>query len=534
MIDKPQSAKIWQALVVLLVAITVQNVCQGQSSRQEDRPNIILIYTDDVGYGDVSCYGAEKISTPNIDRLASEGRMFTDAHSASAVCTPSRYSLLTGQYAWRTNRWGPLPYDQPLIIDTSQMTLPRMLKQAGYSTACVGKWHLGFGAEGLTDWNKMLKPGPLEVGFDYYFGVPLVNSHAPFVYVENHHVVGLDPQDPFVLRTGKDDPLPSSPVQAFPEKGGIGRWAGARRAHELYRDEMVGTKLTEKAIDWMRKQNADSPFFLYFATTNIHHPFTPHPRFQGKSECGRYGDFMLELDWIVGEVLAALDDKKIAEQTLVIFTSDNGGMLNDGGRDAWAAGHRMNGDLLGWKFGAWEGGHRVPFIARWPGKIPANTKSNQLLCSIDLLASFAALTGIDLKAGEGPDSVNMLEAMTGNRSEPIREHLVLAPFSEQNLAIRQGQWMYIGGQGSGGFGKYPNGGKAGGPKALHFAGRENSDAEGGKVKVGAPSQQLYNLETDLQQRQNVIEKHPKIANELRKLLLSIRQTNSPLEKKENQ
>ena len=186
------------------------------------KPNIVLIYTDDVGYGDVSCYGATKISTPHIDRLAREGRMFTDAHSGSAVCTPSRYSLLTGQYGWRVNCWGPLGHDKPLIIDTERLTVPRLLKEHGYATACIGKWHLGFGKK-QTDWNKPLKPGPLEVGFDYYFGVPLVNSGPPFVYVENHHVVGLDPDDPFVLRAKKNDPRPPSPTQTFPEKGGVDR-----------------------------------------------------------------------------------------------------------------------------------------------------------------------------------------------------------------------------------------------------------------------------------------------------------------------
>ena len=494
----------------------------GQTGRGKKRPNIVLIYADDVGYGDVSCYGATKISTPHIDRLAREGRMFTDAHSASAVCTPSRYSLLTGQYAWRVNCWGPLPYDRPLIVNTASMTLGRLLKRHGYATACIGKWHLGFGLKGLTDWNGPLKPGPLEIGFDYYFGVPLVNSHAPFVYVENHHVVGLDPDDPFVLRT-KNDRRPASPTQRFPEKGGLDRWAGAKRAHTLYRDEMVATTLTEKAVGWMRthteKKKKGDPFFLYLATTNIHHPFTPHPRFKGKSRCGRYGDFMLELDWIVGQVLKALDEMKQADNTLVIFTSDNGGMLNEGGRDAWKAGHHMNGRLLGWKFGAWEGGHRVPFIARWPGHVPAHTRSNQLLCSVDMLGTLAALLGDELKKDEGPDSFNLLPALLGNPRKPVRDHAILAPFRKSNLAIRKGKWVYIGDQGSGGFGRPRVGGKAGGPAAVGFAKRTNSDiTPGGKIKKNAPRQQLYDLNADVSQETNVINKHPEVARQLRELL----------------
>ena len=351
--DRRPAAKSLAALAALAASAMmgdVANAADAKTARVDEenivRPNIVLIYTDDLGYGDVGCYGATKVKTPNIDRLAEQGRMFTDAHSPSVVCTPSRYSLLTGEYAWRKKIWGPLPYDRPLLIGTGKKTLPGLLKQNGYATACVGKWHLGFGKEGLTDWNKKLTPGPLEVGFDYFYGIPLVNSHAPFVYVENHHVVGLDPEDPFVLRQPNpakppNSNLPRSPVQEFPEKGGIERWSGATRAHELYRDRMVGTHLMKKSVAWIRdrvsKKKSD-PFFLYFATPHIHHPFTPHPRFEGSSECGRYGDFIHELDWMVGEVLKTLDELKVAENTLVIFTSDNGGMLNDGGKDACLGG----------------------------------------------------------------------------------------------------------------------------------------------------------------------------------------------------
>ena len=271
------------------------------------------------------------------------------------------------------------------------------------------------------------------------------------------------------------------------------------------------------------KKNPGRPFFLYLATTHIHHPFTPHPRFKGTSECGIYGDFLHELDWIVGEVLDTLDDMGQSDNTLVIFTSDNGGSLTIAGRDAWQVGHYMNGDFLGWKFGAWEGGHRVPFIVRWPRHVPAGTKSDQLLCGIDMLATFAALLGCNLDSDAGLDSFNMLPAVTGSPKEPIRDHLVIAPFRKTNLSLRQGKWMYIGDQGSGGFGRPRIGGKTGGPMALGAATRNtNSDITAdGKIKPNAPKQQLYDLEADLTQKINVIREHPEIANQLKKRLQQI-------------
>ncbi|HUX15394.1 MAG TPA: sulfatase-like hydrolase/transferase, partial [Phycisphaerae bacterium] len=322
------------------------------------RPNILYILADDIGYGDVGCYGATKVKTPNIDRLAKEGVRFSDAHTVSAVCTPSRYALLTGEYPWRINQWDPIFFRNRLIVDPAKMTISRLLKQHGYATACIGKWHLGFGNK-IPDWNGDLKPGPLELGFDFYFGIPVVSSHPPFVYVENHRVLGLDPADPIVFGG-------QAPTRPYPEKS-LNGISGGKAAHDLYKDEELGTTLTEKAVQWLRQHRAD-PFFLYFATPHIHHPFTPHPRFRGTSACGLYGDYIHELDWMVGQVLDVLDELKLTENTLVIFTSDNGGMLNLGGKTAWQAGHRLNGDLLGFKFGAWEGGHRIPFIARWPGR----------------------------------------------------------------------------------------------------------------------------------------------------------------------
>lgn len=495
--------------------------CQGQSnigknntekvSGEKDRPNVIVIHVDDLGYGDLGCYGATKIKTPNMDQLAQEGRRFTDAHSASAVCSPSRYALMTGQYPSRIDFWYPVFLRDTLMIDTTQMTVGRLMKKANYSTAIIGKWHLGFGNDYPVDWNKELKPGPLELGFDYYFGIPVLNSHPPFVYVENHKVLGLTSEDPLVY--GK-----RAKTREFDEKFDLDAMGGGEAAHELYKDREVGTMLKDKAIEWI-KENKDKPFFLYFAPPQIHHPFTPAPQFIGTSEAGRYGDFIHELDWMIGEVLTALDEEGLRDNTLVILTSDNGGMLNRGGQDAWEAGHRLNGDLLGMKFGAWEGGHRVPFIARWSGKIPAGTESDELLSNVDILATLAALVEQPLKEDEGPDSYNMLPALTGSPKEPIRDHLVISPAQKTHLSIRKGKWMYISSQGEGGFSGTEIGEHTLGGAAAHLlTGQVNSDIENGKIKPDAPPAQLYDLESDPTQKKNVYYEQREIADRLKALL----------------
>ena len=496
-----------KALGVGVLGAMARGVARGAEGNAKP-PNVVLIYADDLGYGDVGCYGATHVKTPNIDGLARQGRMFLDAHAASAVCTPSRYALLTGRYPFRRGVWGPIFLKTPLIVDANRMTLARLLKEAGYATACIGKWHLGFGTATPTDWNKPLKPGPLELGFDTYFGVPVVNSHPPFVYVEDHHVVGLTADDPLVYGQ-------NAATKAYPAKMGLDQIGGGKAAHALYEDEKVGTTLKEKAVGWIRKPH-DKPFFLYLATTNIHHPFTPAPRFQGTSRCGRYGDFIHELDWIVGEVLAALDEKGLADDTLVVFTSDNGGMLNQGGQDAWKAGHRLNGDLLGFKFDAWEGGHRVPFIARWPGRVPPGTVSTELICNVDMLATLAAIVGRRLGEDEGPDSFNVLPALTGTPPSPIRDHLVLCPQSSRHITLRMGKWVYIADRGNGGFrGKQIGDHNLGGPAAFRLTGQVNSDVANGQLKPDAPPGQLYDLEADPRQARNLYSERPEVVAELK-------------------
>lgn len=487
----------------------------------EKPPNVVLIFADDLGYGDLGCYGATKVQTPNIDKLADEGRKFTDAHSASAVCTPSRYGLMTGEYPFRGHGgkgiWGPAPIESPLLIDPETLTIADIFKQRGYDTAAFGKWHLGF-KKGKNDWQEPLSPGPQDLGFDYYFGMPVVNSAPPYVYVENTSVVGGDPEDPLVHlgRGGKGKATPITPIPPEAAQRSANQFSGAVEAHKLFNDYEVGTKLAEKATEWI-KSRGEKPFFLYFATTNVHHPFTPAKRFQGTSQAGPYGDFVHELDWIVGEVRKTLEAAGVADNTLIIFTSDNGGMFNHGGRRAAELGHKINGDLLGSKFGIWEGGHRVPFIVWWPGKVEPATVSDQLLNNVDMLATFAAVTGQELTDAEQKDSINMLPALTGNPEQPLRTEMVVTPHKPTHMALRKGKWMYIPAKNDGGFGgSKPNQHAWGGPAVTKLVHTPNSDIENGKLKKGAPPAQLYDLEADRNQTKNLFNEHPEVVEQMKK------------------
>ena len=509
----PNVRRMLTCAAVLITSIT-------QSAGAADQPpNVVLIFADDLGYGDLGCYGATKVQTPNIDKLAAEGRRFTDAHSVSAVCTPSRYALLTGQYPALAHGgkgvWGPAPFTSPLLVDTEKTTIADVFKSSGYDTAAIGKWHLGFG-KGTNKWKEPLRPGPQDLGFDYYFGMPVVNSAPPYVYVENDRIVGSDPDDPIVPLARNErskatsiTPIPPEAAQRTPNQFG-----GAKEAHKRFNDYEVGTTLAKKAVQWIN-QRKDKPFFLYMATTNIHHPFTPAKRFQGTSQCGLYGDFIHELDWIVGEIDGSLESNGLRDNTLVIFTSDNGGMFNRGGQAAFAAGHRQNGDLLGFKFGIWEGGHRVPMIVRWPGKVKPGTTSRQLFGNVDMLATVAALTGQELDKEQQANSFNMLPAFVGDPSEPIRDHLLLAPNSGDHMSVRKGKWMYIPARGSGGFGgKNPGSHTFAGPPAVSFVGSVNSDIENGKIKKNAPSAQLYDLTNDMKQARNLHDQYPDVVRDL--------------------
>jgi len=465
------------------------------------RPNIVLILADDLGYGDLSCYGATTVETPRIDSLAQSGILFTDAHAPSAVCTPSRYGILTGRYCWRTQlKVDCLFGHDPLLIEDGRMTVASMLKSAGYSTGCVGKWHLGFGKD-YPDWNGELKPGPLEVGFDYFFGVPVTNAQAPYVYVENHRVVGLDPKDP--IRLGPD----SKTNQMF------GGTAARYKADEL------ALQHTRKAVDFIERSK-DRPFFLYFTPDNVHAPYTPNARFHGTSACGVYCDFIRELDWSVGEILSALDRSGVADKTLVVLTSDNGGLYS---RPAYDLGHRVNADLLGQKTDAWEGGHRVPFLARWPKKIKANSRSDELICLVDFMATAAAAVGLNLPRTAGPDSFNVLPALLGDTSrKPVRGGAVILASYSGMLAVRQGDWILILGRGSGGstteyFKHYG--------MRLEELGRKTTGwaVKGmGEPDPSLPPGQLYNLAKDRGQAENLYRDHPEIVQRLTNVLIEYR------------
>ncbi len=418
-----------------------------------DKPNIILILADDLGYGDVGCYGATLLETPNMDRLAKQGLRFTDAHATSATCTPSRYSLLTGEYAWRQKGTGILPGDAALIIKPGRTTLPSVLQQAGYHTGIVGKWHLGLG-NGDVNWNGEIKPGPREIGFDYEFIMAATGDRVPCAFVENHRLVGLDANDPIRVSyqtnfpgepTGKANPelLTMHPSHGHDQSilngiPRIGYMSGGKAA--LWRDEHLGDTFLGKAKDFIEK-NQRRPFFLYYATHEPHVPRVPHPRFAGKSGLGPRGDVILQLDDAVGQILDTLDRLKLAENTLIIFSSDNGPILDDGYKDQARelnGAHRPSGPLRGNKYSSYEAGTRVPFIVRWPARVKPGV-SDALVSQIDLLASLAALTGQKFEARTAPDSQNQLASLLGESSRG-RTSLV-----EQGgpLALRDGAWKFI-------------------------------------------------------------------------------------------
>ena len=464
-------------------------------------PNIVLIYVDDLGYGDLSCYGATKLKTPNIDRLAKEGRLFKDGHSTSAVCAPSRYALLTGEYPLRINNYSPVFCEDSLLIDPKKTTIASLLKRKGYATACVGKWHLGFGNKRKPDWNEELKPGPLEVGFDYFFGLPVVNSHPPFVYMENRRIVGLDPSDPLIYKRGGKTHGLEYPGKHTTPRGNMPSLIGGKAAHDLYIDELIGEKLTQKALTWMNQQS--QPFFLYYASHNVHLPITPHPYFKGKSECGLRGDFVQELDWSVGQLIAAVERFGVLENTLFVFTSNNGAIISREQKEVQALGHAPNGKLKGKKFGAWEGGHRVPFIACWPNKIPAGTTSDAFMANLDLLPTFAAITDQKLTPDEARDGFNQLALFVEEAGVSARDVSLIQSHKRSHTSLRQGDWVYIPEAGDGGW---------------------------MKAEQGDPARQLYNLKEDPSQKNNRIADYPEQADAMAALLkktLAERGTKTP-------
>jgi len=495
-------------ILLVFTAIVIAAMAHSQQ-----KPNIIIIYADDLGYGDVSCYGASKINTPNIDRLASQGIRFTNAHSTSATCTPSRYALMTGQYPWRKQGTGILPGDAALIIPTDKTTLPGLFKKAGYSTAITGKWHLGLGNEVSKDWNGEIKPGPNEVGFDYSFIFPATADRVPTVFLENHHVVALDIADPIAVDykkpvgndpTGKDHPellkMQASPGQGHNQTiingiGRIGYMSGGKKARWV--DEELSLTFLDKAKIFI-EENKKVPFFLYFALTEPHVPRMPATLFKGKSSMGYRGDAILQLDWTVGEIMKQVETSGIAKNTIIIFTSDNGPVLDDGYKDDAVTklnGHNPAGDLRGGKYSVFEGGTRVPFIISWPKKIEPKVAS-ALVCQIDFLASFSKLINCTIPASDATDSKDMLDVFLG-KSNTGRSVLV-----EQGsaLAIIKDDWKYIS----------PSNGIA-------------YDKQTGIETGNLPSPQLYNLKEDVGEKNNLAVKYPEKVKEMAALLDNIKQ-----------
>ncbi len=477
-------------------------------------PNVVVILADDLGYGDVSCYGATEVSTPNIDRLAAEGTRFTSGYCSASTCTPTRYSLLTGTYAFRHPGTGIAPPNSPALIQPGTTTLPSLLKQAGYRTAVIGKWHLGLGGPGGPDWNGELKPGPLEIGFDHCYLLPTTNDRVPQVYVEDHRVKDLDPADP--LWVGNRKPSDDHPTgithrdtlkmdwshghNATIHNGisRIGFYTGGHDARFL--DENLSDEWVDRSAEWI-ESNRDEPFFLFFSSHHVHVPRIVHERFQGKSTLGPRGDAILELDWCVGELTRTLDRFGLSDNTLVVLCSDNGPVLDDGYKDdaiEKLGEHRPAGPYRGGKYNVYEAGTRTPFITRWPGKIPAGT-SDEVVCTIDLAASLAAMAGVEMPDDACLDSFNVLDALLGVPDAEGREHLVQQDNGKAgNYGFRVGDW-----------------------KLQRHDSKRTRNRDLRLVNEPVPKYQLFNLADDPAERTDVADRHPKVAERMRTRLAEI-------------
>jgi arylsulfatase A-like enzyme len=477
--------------------------CGSSTVVPSKKPNIVIIYVDDLGYGDVGCYGATAVQTPNVDALAKGGLKFTDAHCSASTCTPSRYAILTGRYAFR-NHAAILPGDAPLIIPPGSGTLPSLLKKAGYATGVIGKWHLGLG-DGQTDWNTDIKPGPLEIGFDYSFLIPATPDRVPTVYVEGHQVVKLDRKDPidisYTHRVGNDPvgldhpemlKMTADSQHSGTIVNGISRIGFMKGGHQAYwKDEDFATVLNDKVTAFMT-QYKNQPFFLYYSLPSIHVPRAPNAKFIGVTKMGPRGDDIVQMDWMTGEVMKTLKQLGLEKNTLVIFTSDNGPVLDDGYADQAVqllGDHHPAGIYKGGKYSAYEGGTRVPTIVYWPGQIQAG-ESSALVSQVDLYASLAALTGQKIDtAQEAPDSKNMLAAFLGTAKDG-RTELVEESYA---LSLRSGNWKYI----------------------APFSGTTPDWLKNKEVPTGLlPAPQLYNLEEDPRENHNLADQYPDMVKQL--------------------
>jgi arylsulfatase A-like enzyme len=494
------------ALTVLLLG------CLAPFALAQSPPNVVIIYADDIGYGDFSCYNPNSpVKTPNVDRLAQRGLRFTRAYCTGATCTPSRFSLLTGEYPWRRSGVSVLAGDATALIRAGRPTLGTLFQGAGYQTGVVGKWHLGLGGDEGPDWNGQIQQSPNAVGFDYSYIMAATGDRVPTVYVENGRVVGLEEQDPIRVNykqkigdepTGRENPellkMKHSHGHDFTIVNGVGRigyMSGGKAARWV--DENMADTFTRKAVQFIER-NRQQAFFLYFATHDIHVPRVPHPRFVGKSGLGPRGDALLEFDWSVGEIVKALERQGLSKNTLLIISSDNGPVIDDGYQDQAVellGTHRPAGPLRGGKYSIFEAGTRVPFIVHYPRKVKPGS-STALFSQVDLLASLAALLG-QKTPPQARDGQNYLAALLG-KDKKGRADLVIHTQSGQSHALVEAEWKYI----------VPGPG----PKMSVPTNTELGNA---------PYPQLYNLKTDEGETQNLAEKFPDLVKRMAQRLKEV-------------
>ena len=495
-------------LTRLALALTCVSVAAAADEPADRPPNVVIVMADDLGFGDLSCYGTTALRTPHIDDLADRGVRFARGYCSASTCTPTRFSLLTGQYAFRQKGTGIAPPNAPALIQPGTETIASLLKRADYETAVVGKWHLGLGGAGGPDWNGELNPGPLEIGFDRAFLLPTTNDRVPQVFVRNRRVLNLDPADP--LWVGNRKPSPEHPTGKTHRDelkmnwshghngtihngvSRIGFYTGGRAAR--FRDEDLADRWIRESIDFIENHEAerpDDPFLLFFSSHDLHVPRLPHERFQGATSLGFRGDSIVQLDWCVGELVAALDRLGLDEETLIVFCSDNGPVLDDGYADGALArngGHRPAGPFRGGKYSVFEGGVRTPFITCWPGRIEPGV-SDAVVCTIDLPASLAALAGVEIPAGACPDSVNLAPALRGEPGAAGRDELVVQN-NGAAFALIRGRWKLH----------------------RHDGGRtSNLVVEAPLTGTPVPRLALFDLEADPRETTNLAAEHPGIA-----------------------
>ncbi|MAE30701.1 MAG: arylsulfatase [Verrucomicrobiales bacterium] len=503
----------------LLPALLAAILCplSGQAAKAE-KPNIIVIMADDLGYWDIGCYGAKpkNLKTPHIDRLAANGLRFTSGYCSASTCTPTRFSFLTGKYAFRQKNTGIAPPNGPAIIQPGVETLPSLLKRAGYATAVIGKWHLGLGGPGGPDWNGDLKPGPLEIGFDHCFLLPTTNDRVPQVYVENHRVKNLDPKDP--LWVGRKKPSPDHPTGLTHRDtlkmdwshghnstihngiSRIGFYTGGHAAR--FRDEDLADEWVKQSNQWI-EANKDNPFFLFFSSHDLHVPRMPHERFHGTSALGFRGDAIVQLDWCVGEIVKTLDRLKLSDNTLIVFCSDNGPVGDDGYKDGALEkmdDHQPGGPFSGGKYSVLEGGTRTPFITYWPGRIAPGI-SDEIVCTIDFASSFASLTGVKLPIDACPDSFDIMDALLGKKGAKGRRHLIIQDNGKGgNYGFRAGKWKL----------------------QRHDSKRKRNAVVTNKLaNTPVPRFALFDLSQDEQEEKNIANAHPKAFERMKQRLQKI-------------